>query len=68
MFLVGRESPGMLDIYRRVCRGWNEKIMNSLKVNPSKKWGDIIGRRFELSWAVTLPTEEKDLHGVEVRS
>ena len=59
MFLLGRESPGMIDICRRVCRGWNEKIMNSLKVNPSKKWGTIIGRRFELSWAVTLPTEEK---------
>ena len=39
MFLVGCESPEMLDICRQVCRAWNEKIMNSLKVNPSKKWG-----------------------------
>ena len=59
MFLVGCESPEVLDICRQVCRAWNEKIMNSLKVNPSKKWGAIIGRRFELSWDVTLPSEEK---------
>ena len=59
MFLVGCESPEVLDICRQVCRAWNEKIMNSLKVNPSKKWGAIIGRRFELSWAVSLPSEEK---------
>ena len=57
MFLLGSEDPGSLDVYRRVCRDWNEKIMNSLQVNPTTKWGDIISRRFKLSWVVNLPSE-----------
>ena len=68
MFLLGSEDPGSLDVYRRVCRDWNEKIMNSLKVNPTTKWGDIISRRFELSWEWNYPSEEKISKALELEA
>ena len=68
MFLLGSEDPGSLDVYRRVCRDWNEKIMNSLKVHPSKKWGNIISRRFVLSWEWNYPSEEKISKAFEIFS
>ena len=68
MFLLGRKDPSSLDVYRRVCRDWNEKIMNSLKVHPTTKWGDIISRRFEKSWEVNLPSEEKISKALELET
>ena len=50
MFILGSDSPESLDTCRLVCREWNKKIMNSLWENPCKKWGAIIGRRFEDTW------------------
>ena len=68
MFLLGSEDPGSLDVYRRVCRDWNEKIMNSLQVNPTTKWGDIISRRFELSWEWNYPSEKKISKALELEA
>ena len=68
MFLLGSEDPSSLDVYRRVCRDWNEKIMNSLKVHPTTKWGDIISRRFELSWEWNYPSEEKISKALELEA
>ena len=59
MFLVGSHDIESLLICRLVCKEWKKKIMDSLWENPSKKWGTIIGRRFEDSWEFALPTEAK---------
>ena len=59
MFKVGSRSIKDLMTCRLVCKEWKEMIRDSLWENPSKKWGTIIGRRFEDSWRVSLPAEEK---------
>ena len=59
MFLVGSHDLESLLTCRLVCKDWKKKIMDSLWENPSKKWGPIIGRRFEDSWEFALPTEAK---------
>ena len=58
MFLLGRDSLESLESCRKVNSAWNKRIMNSLWDNPSKKWGPIIGRQFESSWDINLPSEE----------
>ena len=58
MFLLGRDSLESLDSCRKVNSAWNKRIMNSLWDYPSKKWGPIIGRQFERSWDINLPSEE----------
>ena len=59
LFLIGCGSIEKLESCRQVSRTWNRRIMNSLSENPSRKWGQIIGRRFERSWNQNLPTEEQ---------
>jgi len=59
MFLLGYDSLESLESCRKVNSTWDKRIMNSLWENPSKKWGPIIGRQFERSWDINLPSEEK---------
>ena len=76
MFLLGCDSNESLETCRQVCREWNQKIMNSLWEKPTKKWGAIIGRRFEKSWddenlslpAPFLQTEEKIYKALELEN
>ena len=58
MFLLGRDSLESLESCRKVNSAWNKRIMNSQWDYPSKKWGPIIGRQFERSWDINLPSEE----------
>ena len=68
MYFLGSTSSESIDICRLVCRDWNEKIMSSLWKKPTKKWGAIIGSRFEGSWDVSLPTEEKVNKALELKA
>ena len=66
MFILGSDSPESLDTCRLVCREWNKKIMRC------KKWGEIIGIRFEDSWGWVeekfLIKEEKIYKALELKN
>ena len=54
MLMIGHSSLVRLDNCRKVCRTWNDMIMNKIWVNPTKRWGTIIQRRMVKSWRVGL--------------
>ena len=62
MLLIGHSSLEDLDRCRQVCKTWNDRIIMKIWENPTKRWGTIIQRRIERSWAEegdSLPSHEK---------
>ena len=52
LLMVGHSSLETLDSCRQVCRAWNGMIMRNIWEYPNKKWGRIVQRRIERSWAI----------------
>ena len=61
MMMVGFESLNNLHRCRQVCKTWNEKILQDIWENPSKKM--IMKERIERSWGPGMfPSDEEISH------
>ena len=61
MMMVGLKSLENLHRCRQVCSKWNEKILQDIWGNPTKK--KIMKERIERSWGPDmLPTDEEISH------